>query len=45
MKPQFGADALRYSAIVLVGLYFVASALALLAIKPLRKDWVEEPAA
>jgi predicted MFS family arabinose efflux permease len=45
MKPQFGADTLRYSAIVLVGLYFVASALALLAIKPLRKDWVEELAA
>ena len=45
MKPQFGNDALRYSAVVLVCLYFVASALALLAIRPLRKDWVEEPAA
>jgi predicted MFS family arabinose efflux permease len=45
MKPQFGDDALRYSAVVLVCLYFVASTLALLAVKPLRRDWVEEPAA
>lgn len=43
MTPQFGAEALRYSAIVLVCLYFVASALALLAVRPLRRDWVEEP--
>lgn len=45
MKPRFGDDALRYSAIVVVSLYLVAALLALLAIKPLRKDWVEEPAA
>jgi predicted MFS family arabinose efflux permease len=45
MKPQFGEDALRYSAVALVCLYFVASALALLAVRPLRRDWVEEPAA
>jgi predicted MFS family arabinose efflux permease len=45
MKPQFGDDALRYSAVALVCLYFVASTLALLAVKPLRRDWVEEPAA
>jgi len=45
MTPQFGAEALRYSAIVLVCLYFVASALALLAVRPLRRDWVEEPTA
>jgi predicted MFS family arabinose efflux permease len=43
MKPQFGDEALRYSAIALVCLYVVASGLALLAVKPLRKDWVEEP--
>jgi predicted MFS family arabinose efflux permease len=45
MKPQFGDEALRYSAITLVCLYFVASGLALLAVKPLRKDWVDEAAA
>jgi predicted MFS family arabinose efflux permease len=45
MTPQFGDDALRYSAIALVCLYFVASGLALLAVKPLRRDWIEEPEA
>lgn len=45
MAPHFGGEALRYSTIVLVCLYFVASGLALLAVRPLRKDWVEEPAA
>ncbi|GAA0637041.1 spinster family MFS transporter [Brevundimonas lenta] len=45
LTPQFGAEALRYSAIALVGLYFVASALALFAVRPLRRDWVEEPTA
>jgi predicted MFS family arabinose efflux permease len=45
MTPHFGEEALRYSAIVMAGLYFVASALGLLAVRPLRKDWVEEPTA
>jgi predicted MFS family arabinose efflux permease len=45
MKPQFGDEALRYSAIALVCFYFLASALALLAVRPLRRDWVEEPGA
>jgi predicted MFS family arabinose efflux permease len=45
MTPRFGDDALRYSAIALAGLYFVAAGLGLLAVRPLRKDWVEEPAA
>ncbi|NBW09510.1 MAG: MFS transporter [Caulobacteraceae bacterium] len=44
MKPHFGDEALRWSAIALVCLYFVASALALMAVKPLRRDWVDEPA-
>lgn len=43
MTPQFGNDALRYSAIAVVGLYFVAALLGFLAAKPLRKDWVDEP--
>ena len=42
MTPHFGADALRYSAIVLVCFYFVATVLGLLAVKPLRRDWVDE---
>jgi predicted MFS family arabinose efflux permease len=42
MTPRFGVDALRYSAVALAGLYFVAAILGLLAVKPLRKDWVEE---
>jgi len=42
MKPRFGDDALRYSAVALVGLYLVAAVLALFAVRPLRKDWVEE---
>jgi predicted MFS family arabinose efflux permease len=42
MKPQFGEAALRYSAVSLTGLYLVAALLTLLAVRPLRKDWVEE---
>lgn len=45
LTPQFGAEALRYSAVVLVGAYLVSALLAFLAIRPLRRDWVEEPAA
>lgn len=45
MTPQFGNEALRYSAIAVVLLYFVATLLAFLAVKPLRRDWVDEPAA
>ncbi|QNA85957.1 MFS transporter [Sphingomonas sp. So64.6b] len=43
MTPQFGNEALRYSAIIVVCFYFVATLLAFLAIKPLRRDWVDEP--
>lgn len=42
MKPQFGDESLRYSAILLACGYLVASVLGLLAIKTLRKDWVED---
>ncbi|MGQ2990798.1 MAG: spinster family MFS transporter [Brevundimonas sp.] len=44
MTPHFGADALRYSAVAVTGLYLAAAALALLAIRPLRKDWVDDAA-
>lgn len=43
MKPQFADASLRYSAITLVFCYFLASALAMLAIRTLRKDWVDDP--
>lgn len=42
MIPHFGDDALRYSAVALMGCYVVSAVLALLAIRTLRKDWVED---
>ena len=45
LKLSFGADALRYSAVVVACFYVLATILAFLAVKPLRKDWVDEPAA
>lgn len=43
MKPMFGNEALRYSAMSVAAFYFIAAILGFLAIKPLRRDWVEEP--
>lgn len=42
MIPHFGDEALRYSAVALMGCYLVSALLALLAVRTLRKDWVEE---
>ena len=42
MTPQFGQESLRYSAVLLSCFYLVAMALALLAVRPLRRDWIEE---
>jgi predicted MFS family arabinose efflux permease len=44
MTPRFGDEALRYSAVALAGCYLIAALLALFAIKPLRQDWVDDPA-
>lgn len=44
MTPRFGADALIYSAILLTGLYVVAAVLGFLAVRPLRRDWVDDAA-
>jgi predicted MFS family arabinose efflux permease len=44
MTPLYGEQALRYSAIIIVCFYFVAAVLGFLAVKPLRRDWVEEAA-
>jgi MFS family permease len=45
MTPLYGDQALRYSAIIIVCFYFVAAALGFLAVRPLRRDWVDEPTA
>jgi MFS family permease len=45
LKHSYGDDSLRYAAIISVGLYLVAAVLALLAIKPLKRGWVEESVA
>jgi hypothetical protein len=44
MTPHFGAESLRYSAIVLVFGYLIASVLAMFAIRTLRDDWVDDDA-
>jgi predicted MFS family arabinose efflux permease len=41
LKASYGADSLRYAAIIGVSLYLVAALLAFLAIKPLKRGWVE----
>ena len=41
LKSSYGADSLRYAAIICVSLYLVAAVLAFLAIKPLKRGWVE----
>jgi len=41
LKGSYGADSLRYAAIIAVGLYLIAAVLALLAIKPLKRGWIE----
>jgi MFS family permease len=41
LKHTYGADSLRYAAIICVCLYLVAAVLALLAIRPLKREWVE----
>ncbi len=43
MTPHFGDSALQYSATLLCCLYFVAAALALLSVRPLRRDWMDDP--
>jgi MFS family permease len=45
LKAQYGDDSLRYAAIICVGFYLVAAVLGLLAVKSLRRGWVDEPVA
>jgi predicted MFS family arabinose efflux permease len=39
LKDSYGADALRYAVLIGLGAYLVAATLALLAVRPLRRDW------
>ena len=45
MKPIFGDEALRYSAVAVSGFYLIAAVLAFIAARFLKRDWVEEAAA
>ena len=42
MTALYGQEALRYATVACLVFYLIAAALAMLAIKPLRTDWVEE---
>jgi MFS family permease len=39
MTARYGTEALRYSTMAMTGFYLLAALLALLAVKPLRRDW------
>jgi MFS family permease len=41
MTAAYGDEALRYATVLCLVFYLIAAALALLAVKPLRKDWIE----
>ena len=45
LKARYGDDSLRYAAIIGVGFYLIAAVLGLLAVRPLRRGWVDEPGA
>jgi sugar phosphate permease len=40
MTASYGNEALRYAAVAALSFYLVAAGLMLLAVKPLRRDWV-----
>jgi uncharacterized membrane protein len=40
MTAVHGTDALRYATLYALGFYLIAAVLMLLAVKPLRRDWV-----
>ena len=41
MTARFGAEALRYAAILIANLALIASVLTFLSVRPLRREWVE----
>ncbi|QKR99032.1 MFS transporter [Sphingomonas sp. CL5.1] len=44
LKAQYGDDSLRYAAIIGVSFYLLAAVLGLLAVRSLRRGWIEERA-
>jgi predicted MFS family arabinose efflux permease len=44
LKAQYGVESLRYAAVGAIGFYLVAALFALLAMRRLRADWVDESA-
>ena len=42
LKAAYGIDSLRYAAVACLGFYLLAAVLVLLAIRPMKRDWVEE---
>jgi hypothetical protein len=40
MTASYGNEALRYAAVAALSFYLIAAVLMLLAVKPLRRDWV-----
>ena len=42
LKSTYGVESLRYATVGCLGFYAVAAGLALLAVKPLRRDWVAD---
>jgi predicted MFS family arabinose efflux permease len=44
LKATYGVDALRNAAVACTAFYLLAALLMLLCVKPLRADWVDDPA-
>ena len=44
LKSSYGIESLRYAAVGCLGFYALAAVLMMFAIRPLRRDWVEDVA-
>lgn len=44
LKASYGVEALRYATVGCLGFYLLAAVLALLAVRSLRREWIDEPA-
>lgn len=44
LKSSYGVDSLRYAAVACLAFYALAAVLMLFAIRPLRRDWVDDAA-
>ena len=43
LREQYGVDSLRYAALAVLSIYFLAALLMWLASRRIREDWVDEP--